>query len=121
MFRASTNRFFTMAAITLATSLFAPCDAQAQCAVDALIDGIEVGYVYDAPSGGPDNGSAVVVRLNTGQRIALNPYFNGNEQQGISLIAAVRMAFSLRLPVTLLDHFGGNCDDFDQINFRWPN
>lgn len=102
--------------VILAAGLSVPLFAHAalQCIMDETIDTMNFGYVENY-AGTPDDGHAMVVRFSGGKAIPLNYRFNANDDAGKSMISALRMAFSLRLKVSVWDHFSSNCDDFDQV------
>lgn len=103
-------------AVVLALGFSTPSISQAalQCVTDETIDSINFGYVENY-AGTPDEGNSAVVRFSSGRTIPLNYRFNANDESGKSMLAALRMAFSLRLKVSVWDHYSSNCDDFDQI------
>lgn len=85
-----------------------------ECINSLTIKSIESGDVKGF-EGGSDENSAVVVEFSNGSRLPLNYRINGNDTQGHALIAAINMAFSLRAKVSVTDHYGNDCNDFDTI------
>ncbi len=81
------------------------------CANQLHITSLEQGYI----PGFPDDGNAVQVRLSNNLVIPANFRYNANDDAGKSLISLLRLAFQDNLKVTLVDHYGYNCDDFDNV------
>ena len=83
------------------------------CKTNAIIQKIYVGEVNQGY--GADGGNAVYIQFSGDSRTyPLNYKFNLNDKQGAAILATLNSAMIMRLPVTILDHHGNNCDDFDE-------
>lgn len=64
---------------------------------------------------GPDGGDAVYFSLENGGTYALNYQFNLDWNRGQALHRTLMTAFVGGYRISGWDHWGGNCDDIDQI------
>ncbi|MBB6523188.1 hypothetical protein [Pseudoteredinibacter isoporae] len=115
------NKIIALTLSLLASSqAFATANRPGEVCVDSeFITQLEFGYITNI-TGGPDHGSAVLVHLSDGTSIPLNFHMNANDRKGKAIIDALTLAFFSQRKVTLLDHWGHRCDDFDQLIIPSP-
>lgn len=111
------KRLPLFSAAVLATLFASTAHANDVCASNVIIKKVMAGYV-DAHKG-PDAGNSVAVayQLPSGQmqELMLNVSYNLNDTPGPSLLSMLMTAQATGQRVTLKDHFGTRCDDFDEI------
>ncbi|MCL2916510.1 hypothetical protein L2725_22490 [Shewanella corallii] len=85
-----------------------------QCVDRQYISEMSFGHIT---GGGisPDGGNALIVHLSNGVNLPLHPHYNGNDAGGRHIIEGLRLAFAYNRQVSLWDHAGNNCDDFDAV------
>lgn len=111
------KRLPLFSAAVLASLFASTAHANDVCADKVLIKKVLAGYVDGHK--GPDSGNSVAVAylLPNGQlhEIMLNISSNLNDTAGPSLLSMLTMAQVTGQRVTLKDHQGNRCDDFDEV------
>lgn len=101
-----------IAATLLVPCLFVPATAQA-CFFDQKVVSVNTGRVELHL--GPDGGDAVYFKLENGTTYALNNAYNLDHPRGQALHRVLLLAQAGGYPISGWDHFGGQCDDIDEI------
>ena len=95
----------------------APAFANTVCANNVTIKQIHAGWVVAKQ--GPDGGNSVMVSYidsnNRTGELMLNHSYNLNDSPGPSLLSLLMLAQTTGQRVTLVDHHGTPCDDFDEV------
>jgi hypothetical protein len=88
-----------------------------QCFANQKVTKIWTGYTLVGPMG-PDYGDAVYFELGNGSKYPLNNSFNLDSARGMALHRMLLAAFVGQRKITGTDHYGGTCDDVDEIGFE---
>lgn len=99
--------------LTLTFLFFSSAASAQMCVNKEKIIRIMSGQVEEAM--GSDGGNAVYVQTQSKDFFPLNKGRNLNDPMGPALLAQLTTAMSLGLKVSLIDHNGTKCDDFDEI------
>jgi hypothetical protein len=110
-----TKLIFTAILITLLLNSSNTVFAASTCVNQQYITDIRVGYVDQNQQGGTDGGSVVYVYFSNGRYLPLNYRYNLNDAPGPSILSVLMSAMFANLKVTVVDHYGDNCDDFDDV------
>ena len=106
----------TAIAISLITAISFSALANADgtvCITKQEIKTIAVGEAHHPY--GADGGNAIYVTFADGTSLPVNAARNLNDAMGGGILNILNTAFSLRLPVSVIDHNGAPCDDFDEV------
>ncbi len=92
------------------------------CASDKYVSTIEAGDISGLQHG-HDGGNAVNVRFvhEDGRHyrtLPLNRNRNANDDNGKAMLSLLKTAMVMRLKVSVWDHYGTRCDDFDQVRIN---
>lgn len=105
--------------LSAATALTAaPASAASNVCVDrGTIKEVYAGYVDTVKGADSGNAVKVVYQNRSGGTgfITLNTSYNLNDTPGPSLLSLLMLAQTTGQQVTLKDHFGTICDDFDEV------
>ena len=104
----------------LVFSLFAVGNASASdnptfCKDRQFINAIAVGDIPQLHLGGDVGNDVFVQFVDDSKWYPLNKNRNLNNSMGPSILATLNNAMVMRLPVTIADHYGIRCDDFDEV------
>ncbi|WP_346208961.1 hypothetical protein [Aeromonas salmonicida] len=95
--------------------------AEKTCFSEGVITNLYIGYIDGGQAGGPDSGNAIMIDYNRGGSlgtIPVNHRYNLNSDKGPAFFSMLKSALLTGQKVTVKDHYGSNCDDFDEIIFH---
>jgi len=110
-------KFSTKVSITIIfTSFFYMKNVHATlCVIEEQIKQLRIGYVDNGQKHGPDGGDAILVEFENGQQLPADKAYNLDHSRGLALFSTLQTAFVLRKKVSLKDHSGYRCDDFQEV------
>lgn len=88
--------------------------ATARCIDKQQIKSINIGEVNNRQMG-HDKGRAIFVVFSGGKELPVNNTMNLGDPQGASILATLNTAMAMGFKVSVFDHNGDICNDFDEI------
>ena len=109
------KKFAWLMAIVAIACVPAAAHAQAKmCFADKKVAGVYAGNISYGTAG-PDYGDAVYFKLEDGASFPLNKEYNLDHNRGQALHRVLLTALEGQYKINGFDHYGGTCDDVDQI------